>query len=60
MVHLACALEQAVKAGETLALISAMKMEVKCNAVTDGTVKSVAVSQGSKVIEGAVLMVISA
>ena len=51
---------QAVKVGETLALISAMKMEVQVKAQADGTVKSVVVSQGSKVIEGALLVVMGA
>ena len=47
---------QAVKAGDTLCTVSAMKMEVKVTAPADGVVKELAVAAGTRVVEGALLM----
>lgn len=47
----------AVQAGDVLAMVSAMKMEVKVTAPRDGTVLSVAVpAPGYRVVEGALLV----
>lgn len=43
------------KAGDTLAVISAMKMEVKVTAPCDTRVKRVSVQAGDQVVEGALL-----
>uniref|UniRef100_A0A0G4GPU4 Lipoyl-binding domain-containing protein n=1 Tax=Chromera velia CCMP2878 TaxID=1169474 RepID=A0A0G4GPU4_9ALVE len=49
--------DDAVKAGDILAVISAMKMEVKVSAPRDGTIKSISVAHvGAKVVEGALLV----
>ena len=47
---------QAVKTGDTLAVVSAMKMEVKSTAPFDGTVTSLSVAAGTRVVEGALLL----
>jgi len=47
-----------VKAGDILMVISAMKMEVKSTAPHDGIVKSMAVEQGTRVVEGCLLCVV--
>lgn len=48
---------QAVKAGDLLCVVSAMKMEVKVTAPCDGVVASVAVPNvGYRVVEGALLV----
>jgi glutaconyl-CoA decarboxylase len=49
---------QAVKAGEQLAIIEAMKMENEVLAPKDGTVKQILVNKGQTVATGDVLMVI--
>jgi len=46
-----------VKAGDTVCVVSAMKMEVKVTAPADGTIASMAIpAVGYRVIEGALLM----
>lgn len=48
---------QSVSAGDLLAVVSAMKMEVNVSAPTDGVVASIAVpSVGYRVVEGALLV----
>jgi pyruvate carboxylase len=47
---------QKVNQGDTLCTVSAMKMEVKVTSPIDGTIKSLSVSIGTRVIEGALLM----
>ncbi len=47
-----------VKAGQTVVLLEAMKMENNIEADTDGTVKEVKVRKGDSVLEGDVLVVI--
>jgi biotin carboxyl carrier protein len=49
---------QSVKAGDTLMILEAMKMENEILAPEDGTVKSIAVSQGASVDTGDLLVVI--
>lgn len=49
---------QAVKKGETLVILEAMKMENNIEADCDGTVKEVKVRKGDSVLEGDVLVVI--
>ena len=46
---------QKVAAGDTLLVVSAMKMEVKSTAPFSGTVSSVTVQVGTRVVEGALL-----
>ncbi len=48
----------AVKAGQTVVLLEAMKMENNIEADCDGTVKEVKVRKGDSVLEGDVLVVI--
>lgn len=50
---------QAVKAGDVLVVLEAMKMENEIKAAKDGTVASVAVSKGESVDTGAVLVTLS-
>ena len=50
---------QAVKRGDRLAVIEAMKMENDILAECDGTVSEIYVTKGSPVDEGARLMLIS-
>ena len=49
---------QAVKAGDVLMILEAMKMENAISAPCDGTVKQILVSKGSTVITDDVLIVI--
>ena len=46
---------QAVKAGDTVVILESMKMEIPVVAPQDGTIASIAVSQGNEVENGAVL-----
>ena len=46
---------QAVKAGDTVVILESMKMEIPVVAPQDGTIASIAVSQGNEVGNGAVL-----
>ena len=46
---------QAVKAGDTVVILESMKMEIPVVAPQDGTIASIAVSQGNNVENGAVL-----
>lgn len=50
---------QAVKAGQKVAVIEAMKMENEIQAETDGTVTAVLVSKGDSVLEGAEIVKIA-
>lgn len=49
---------QAVKKGETVLVLEAMKMENNITAETDGTVTAVCASPGDSVMEGATLLTI--
>ncbi len=49
---------QAVKKGQTVVVLEAMKMENNINAECDGTVKAVHVNKGDSVREGAILVTI--
>lgn len=49
---------QAVKAGDTIIVIEAMKMENEIKAPSDGTVKQILVSKGQVVSSGDILAVI--
>ena len=49
----------AVKAGDQVAIIEAMKMEASISATKDGTVERVALSQATKVEGGDLVVVIS-
>ena len=46
---------QTVKAGETIMVISAMKMEVKSTAQADGKIGKILVDVGARVVEGCLL-----
>ncbi len=50
---------QAVKAGETLCVLEAMKMENEIKAPKDGTVSTVAVTKGASVATGDALVYLS-
>ena len=50
---------QAVKAGDVLVVLEAMKMENEIKAAKDATVASIAVSKGESVDTGAVLVTLS-
>ena len=50
---------QAVKKGDVLVVLEAMKMENEIKAPADGTVTSVAVSKGESVDTGATLVTIA-
>jgi propionyl-CoA carboxylase alpha chain len=56
VVSLAVAEGQEVKAGETLAVVEAMKMENILRAERDGTIKTIRVKQGDSVAVDAVMM----
>ena len=56
VVSLAVAEGQEVKAGETLAVIEAMKMENILRAERDGTIKAIRVKPGDSVAVDAVIM----
>lgn len=45
-----------VSEGEVVAVVSAMKMEVQVKATSAGTVASLAVEEGGKVVEGALIV----
>ena len=47
-----------VKAGQTVAVLEAMKMENDIQAECDGTVTAVKVAKGDSVLEGAVIVTI--
>ncbi|MCF0193358.1 MAG: acetyl-CoA carboxylase biotin carboxyl carrier protein subunit [Prevotella sp.] len=53
-----CAVGQAVKSGETVIVLEAMKMQNNIEAECDGTVKEILVGKGDSVMEGATLVVI--
>lgn len=53
------AVGQAVKKGDTLVVLEAMKMENAINAEADGTVTGVCVAQGDSVMEGTVLVTVA-
>jgi biotin carboxyl carrier protein len=48
----------AVKAGQTVAVLEAMKMENDIQAECDGTVTAVKVAKGDSVLEGATIVTI--
>lgn len=50
---------QTVKKGDTLLKLEAMKMNTDVTAPKDGTVKSIAVSEGVSVQEGQILLTLS-
>lgn len=47
-----------VKAGQTVAILEAMKMENNINAEADGTVTAIRVSKGDSILEGAEILFI--
>ena len=49
-----------VSEGEVVAVVSAMKMEVQVKATSAGTVASLAVEEGGKVVEGALILTLKA
>ena len=49
---------QAVKAGDVLVVLEAMKMEIEVKAPKAGTVQSILVAQGDKVVNGTPLVTI--
>ena len=49
----------AVKAGQTVAVLEAMKMENDIQAECDGTVTAVKVAKGDSVLEGAIIVTIA-
>lgn len=53
-----CSVGQAVKAGDTVIILEAMKMQNNIEAENDGTVKEILVGKGDSVMEGAPLVVI--
>lgn len=56
IVNVPVSVGQAVKAGDVLVVLEAMKMENEIKAAHDGTVTSVAVSKGESVDTGSVLV----
>lgn len=48
-----------VSEGDVLAVVSAMKMEVQVKATLAGTVASLAVAEGGKVVEGALIVTLA-
>ena len=52
------AVGDAVKKGQTVVVLEAMKMQNNINAENDGTVTSIAVNKGDSVMEGPVLLTI--
>lgn len=52
------AVGDAVKKGQTVIVLEAMKMQNNINAENDGTVTSITVSKGDSVMEGTVMMTI--
>ena len=56
IVSLAVAEGQEIKAGETLAVVEAMKMENVLRAERDGTIKTIRVKPGDSVAVDAVIM----
>lgn len=50
---------QAVKAGQKVAVLEAMKMENEIQAESDGTVTAIHVSKGDQVVEGSKLITIA-
>ena len=49
----------AVKAGQVIAILEAMKMENEIQAEYDGTITSISVSKGDSVLEGATIVTIA-
>ncbi len=49
---------QQVKAGETVAILEAMKMENNINAESDGVVTAIKVAKGDSILEGAEIVLI--
>ncbi len=49
---------QEVKAGETVAILEAMKMENNINAESDGVVTAIKVAKGDSILEGAEIVLI--
>ncbi len=58
IISVEAAVGDAVKKGQTVVVLEAMKMQNNISAECDGTVTSVAVSKGDSVMEGAVLLTI--
>ena len=53
-----CGAEQAVKKGDTVIVLEAMKMENNIDADRDGKIAEIRVAKGDTVMEGAVLVTI--